>query len=591
MTAMNAPSSKFYEFGPFCLDPSERLLLLGGVPVSLTAKAFDLLLLLVENGGRVLARERLIEEIWPDTIVEEANLTVNIYALRKALGEKENGHRFIETVPRRGYRFVGAVRVSNHPTDTRANAKSIAVLPFRTLGTEADQEYLGLGMAHTLAARLSSLRQLNVRPTDTVLRQIASVQDSLTSGRELRVDTVLDGCIQRAGGRVRVSVQLQSVQDGALLWGAQFDEKFTDIFAVQDSISEQVTQTLAIKLSVQEQELLTKRYTESSAAYQAYLKGIYYLNRHSLPTLEKSYECFQQAVAEDPTYALAYAGLAEYYEWLCVYGMRAPHEVFPKAKAAARRALEFDETVAEAHASLAFALWAYDWNWTEVEKRYRRALELRPDNAAIYQRFNLYLVSMSRFDEAAELLRKADEIDPLSPLISLSFGFLSYFTRQYSRSIEQIRETLEMHPYFGIAYYHLGLAHMQVGETDRAIAELQEAGELSGGIPFIRAMMGYAYGITGRREQARAVLEELESRSSRYYVPACSIALIYLGLGEIGAALDRLEKAFDNRDEWLVWLNVEPCFDRLRGNTRFQNLAERIGFYSLNKVDCSASPR
>jgi DNA-binding winged helix-turn-helix (wHTH) protein/Tfp pilus assembly protein PilF len=575
---MNTHASRFYEFGPFCIDPAERLLLRDGVPVPLTAKVFDLLLLLVENSGHILERERLLEEIWPDAIVEEANLTVNIYALRKALGEKEKGQRYIETVPRRGYRFVGVVRELNEPSVSRTAAKSIAVLPFRTLGPEEDQKYLGLGMADTLTTKLSGIRRLNVRPTSVVLQYLGGAQDSLALGRKLRVDTVLDGCIQHAKEGVRVNVQLQSVQDGAILWGAHFDEKFTNIFDVQDSISSQVIQALALQLSGHERELLARRNTESAAAYQAYLRGSYYLNQHSVPTLEKAHDCFQQAIKEDPTYALAYAGLAEYYNWLCVYGARAPHEVFPKAKAAAMKVLEFDEMLAEAHTALAFALWAYDWNWAEAEKRYRRALALRPGNAAIYQRFNLYLISMSRFDEAAALLRRAEEIDPLSPLVSLSLGFLSYFTRQYAESIERIRKTLEMHPYFGIGHYHLGLACMQVGDVDKAIAELQEAGELSGGIPFIRAMMGYAYAMAGQRDEAQAVLKELEARSARHYVPAYSIAVLHLGLSHFEAAMDWLERALENRDEWLVWLSVEPCFEPLRSNSRFKSILRRVGF-------------
>src|SRR6266498_2326675 len=303
-----------YEFGPFRLDARERLLLHDEEIVPLSPKTFDMLVALVENSGHLLEKNELMQTLWPDTFVEEGSLAQNISLLRKALDESES-QKFIETVPRRGYRFVASVRKT---------IKSIAVLPFKSLGIDGGDEYLGIGIAETLTTRLSSLKLLTVRPTSAVLKYVSSEKDTVVAGRELEVDSVLEGSIRRLGKRIRVTARLVSVPDDSVLWADKFDENFTDIFKVEDSISGKVAEALALKLSGEQQKGLTKRYTDNAEAYQLYLKGRYFWNKRTEDGFNRGIAQFKQAVEKDSSYGLAYAGLADSYIGLTFYNFAAP---------------------------------------------------------------------------------------------------------------------------------------------------------------------------------------------------------------------------------------------------------------------------
>ena len=352
---MNRPAKHFYEFASFRVDAAERVLLCDGRAIPLKSKVFDLLIELISNSGHILMKEELMKQIWPDTFVEDHNLAVSISMLRKALAD-HNEHVYIETIPRRGYRFTADVRevwdgspaitadeASRLQLDldhcaTVATVKSIAVLPFRTIGARpSEEEYLGLGMADALITRISNLSQIVVRPTSSVRKYTGVEQDPAGADRELLVSSVLEGSIQRSGKRVRVTVQLVNVQDGATLWAEKFDETFTNIFAVEDSISEQVAEALTLKLTLKERRQLRKRYTENTEAYRAYLKGRYFLNKRTAVGFNKGIEYFKAAIAIDPQYALAYAGLAEYYQLLGNYNLVGPMEATSKAKEAILR--------------------------------------------------------------------------------------------------------------------------------------------------------------------------------------------------------------------------------------------------------------
>jgi DNA-binding winged helix-turn-helix (wHTH) protein len=366
--------SRVYEFGSFRLNATEGLLLCDGSPVPLAPKAFAILSVLVEKGGRLVEKSELMEVVWPDTFVEESNLTQNIFTLRKLLGKDAHGRSYIETVSRRGYRFTAEVkelRDEGLPTAERSNGvalsgggsralTSIAVLPFSLIGEESGDEYLKLGMADALITRLGNIRKLILRPTSAVRKYVSHEQDSIRLGQKLGVDAVLEGTIRRRGEHVRITVQLVSVSGETMLWAERFDEKFTDIFAVEDSISEQVAAALILKLTGDEKRRLTKRYTEDVEAYQAYLKGRYFWNKRTEEEMRKGVKYFRQAIELDPLYALAYAGLADSYNVLGIYNASAPRETFPKAKAAALKALEIDDALAEAHTSLASVLQFFD---------------------------------------------------------------------------------------------------------------------------------------------------------------------------------------------------------------------------------------
>ncbi|HEX8650941.1 MAG TPA: tetratricopeptide repeat protein [Pyrinomonadaceae bacterium] len=580
----------FYEFGPFRVDTQRCLLLREGVTIPLSPKAFETLLVLVENNGRVMKKDELISRIWPNSFVEEGNLTQNIFVLRKALGEGPNDHRYIVTIPGQGYRFVAPVKAlpqseqashsstaPEHPASTGSSeaVASLAVLPFKTLGENG--YYLGPGLADALITRLSSISKVAVRPTTAVLRYTDPEQNVVAVGQELGVDTVLDGHLQRLDERIRVTVQLVRIRDGKTLWAEKFDEKFTDVFAVQDSISEQVTRALMLKLTTEEQELLTKRYTENTKAFGAYIKGRYFWNKRTAEGLMKGIEYARQAISIDPTYALAYVGLADSYNLLAGHGGLAPKETFPKAKAAALKALELDPALAQAYASLGFVSYRFDWDWPRAEEHFQRAIELNPNYATAHHWYGESLVVTGRFDDSICALERALELDPLSLPINTDLAQSLFFARRYDESEEQLRKTLELDQSFVRACVICGGVYEQKGMYEQSIAILQKAVELSEGNPLALSGLGHAYAASGNTDEARRILGELKQLARQRYVSPYNIAIVHAGLGEKEAALDWLVKAYHHRDVWLVWLKVNPRFDSLRAESRFTDLMRRVG--------------
>jgi DNA-binding winged helix-turn-helix (wHTH) protein/TolB-like protein len=453
--SMSDQTKRIYEFGPFRLDAGERVLLRGGQPEPLSPKALEVLLMLVESSGHIVEKGDLMNRVWADSFVEEGNLKVTVSILRKALEADAGDRQFIETVPRRGYRFVANVkelasesaelvvrerttasitieesgegkereqekalaapkresRVSlpvaisclaviglaiagvylwTSRTAPGSEMKSIAVLPFKPVAADVRDESLEMGIADTLITKLSNIRNLTVRPMSAVRKYSGLEQDAVLAGRKQRVDAVLDGSIQKVGEKVRVTVRLMSVTDGGTLWTSHFDEKFTDIFAVQDSISKRVAETLAIRLSHEERTLLTKHYTENTEAYQLYLKGRYYWSKRTDEGIKKGIEYFQQAIEKDPLHALAYADLARSYKSSSYYGIYPPSEALPRSKEAVRKALEIDKSLAEAHMALASILETSDWNWQAAEEEFKLAIELKPNDATSHHLYGLF---------------------------------------------------------------------------------------------------------------------------------------------------------------------------------------------------------
>lgn len=450
--------------------------------------------------------------------------------------------------------------------------RSIAVLPFKPLVVEASDDSLQLGMADTLITTLSNVSQITVRPTSAVRKYTGLEQDAVVAGREQRVDAVLDGSIQKLGDRIRVTVRLLRVEDGAQLWASKFDEKSTDIFLVQDSISKQVADALAVKLTGEERELLTKHYTGDTEAYQLYLKGRYFLNKSTEEDFKKSIEYFQQALERDPNYALAQAGLADSYAQLGSYGLIQMKDSYPRARVALTRALESDEKLGEAHASLGFILMNYYWDWAEAEKRYKRAIELNPNYAMAHNWYSQHLAFTGRSQEAIREAKRAQEIDPISPWTNSDIGFVSYLARQYDEAILASQKTLELDPDFAVAHMIIGLSYVQKHRYVEGIAELQRAKAN----PDSRALLAYAYAVAGESREARKILEELDQLSKQKYVSPFPIAVAYSGLGEKDRAFEALEKAYTERSWGMGMLGVNPIFDGLRSDPRFAMLLRRV---------------
>jgi DNA-binding winged helix-turn-helix (wHTH) protein/TolB-like protein/Tfp pilus assembly protein PilF len=614
MATVTAFTKELYEFDAFRVDAGRHLLLRDGQAVNLAPRAFNMLLALVRRQGEVLTKDELLQQLWPDTTVEENNLTVIISALRKALGENPQQHRYIVTIPGRGYSFVAAVKavaeavpaveatvtlvaeptrvprlkgrkriwlalaglavvvigwflVKPSPPAPDPRVKTIAVLPFKNLSGQSSDEYLTLGLADTLITSLGKLRQVVTRPTSSVLKYAAA--DPLDAGRQLGVDALIDGRFQRLNDRIRVTVQLIRTSDGAPLWSEKFDEKFTDVFAVQDATADRVSQALALRLSGEEKRLLARTTTVNAEAYQLYLRGRYCWNKRTAEGLKKGIEYFTQATAKDPTYAQAWAGLADCYSLLSYYSLLSPQEAFPKAKAAAQQALTFDDSLAEAHTSLALALMAYDRDGAAAEREYQRALALNSHYPTAHQWYAEYLTAQGRFDEALAEIKRARELDPLSLITNSIEGFVYYYARRHNQSAAQLQKLLELDADFWPARWFLGWTLSAQGHHQQALAELERTRQLSGNNTGVIAELGRAYAVAGRKEEARRTLQELLARVKTGYVTPYSIAAIYVGLGEHVEALTWLRKAETERAWEYLYLKVDPKFDALRAHSRY----------------------
>jgi DNA-binding winged helix-turn-helix (wHTH) protein/TolB-like protein len=651
---MSEELKHFYDFGPYRLDTVKRLLLKDSKPVPLTPKAFDTLLVLVQGSGQVLEKEELIKRVWPNSFVEDGNLTVNISMLRKALGETPNQHRYIVTVPGRGYRFVASVSevwdqsasliVEEHtrshivieeaeaesenlaginlvtlPSNNsvtalhrwrmsrslaalsllslvlvvtalylwrsaRANRvedevmlKSIAVLPFKMLSSDADEGYLSFGMADTLITRLSAVRQIVVRSTRTVQKYSDLGKDSIGAGQELKVEGVIDGSIQKIGDRIRVNVNILSVSDGRSIWTKSFDGSFSSIFSLQDSISNELVGALGLTLSGEEKQRLDKRYTSNPEAYQLYMQGRVHWNRRSPSEVRQGIKYFQQAIEKDPSYALAYAGLADSY---AILGGATGHydaqarAAITQARDSAIEALKLDSTLAEAHASMAFIYLTYDWNWASAEREFKLAIELDPDYATAHHWYVFYLYAMGRLDEALDESNRAFQLEPIA-LMSGDVARSLFFLRRYDEAIEQCRKTLEM-PDSSEVLFILGSIYERQGKYDEAIKTYKDLVSLTDGSLNAISSLGYAYAASGNTAEAMRILEDLKDRAAREYVAASYFAHIYAGLGDRDQTIRWLDKAYEEHLDILTYLKVDPKFDNLRDDPRFAALLRRM---------------
>ncbi|HEX5965865.1 MAG TPA: winged helix-turn-helix domain-containing protein, partial [Pyrinomonadaceae bacterium] len=565
---MGQPDSHSYEFGRFRLKTAERILLREGELVPLTPKVFDILITLVEHRGQVVAKDDLMKRVWPSTYVEEGNLTQNISLLRKALGESPGGVQFIETVPRRGYRFVGdisetwdgassngkaevpaetAAETVSHPDNSSSTPvasipattgrfpwlkrrslalvacvvvvavgglvyftsgkaengeaiKSIAVLPFIDESSDPDAQYINDKIAESLINSLSKLPQLRVVPRSVVAGYKGKEIDPRKVGQELNVQAVVTGHMRRHGDIISIQADLIDLQNVAQLWGQHYDHKVSDVLLVQDDISRDIFENLRLKLNVDEKKQLE--------AYGLYLKGRNAWNKRTGDALLQAIDYFNQAIKIDPNNSASYAGLADCYNMLVVYGRLQPKEGFPKAKEAALKALEIDESSAEAHTSLAFIHFRWDWDRAATEREFQAAIKLKPAYAPAHQWYSSYLVAVERFDEAIAEAKRTQELEPLSFVASSHLGWIYYLSGRNDEAVAQCKKILELDPSSFPARRYLGLAYEGKGMYAEAITEFQTGVKLSGS-PLMLALLGHAYAASGKRTDAQQVLTDL----------------------------------------------------------------------------------
>jgi len=473
--------------------------------------------------------------------------------------------------------FFVVSRLKSHPTTVNASTRSIAVLPFHGLDPNPGDEYLGLGMTDALITRLSDLHKIIVRPVGTV-RRYATTDDPLAAGRELAVDSVLDGTIQHSGDRTRVTVRLRRVPDGELLWGSEFDEKLTDMFAIEDSISQKVAEALALNLSGEEQRRLSRPFTASNDAYQLYMKGRFFWNKRSVEGVKKSLEYFQQAIDADPGYAVAYTGLADAYITAGSYGysIMPPREAMPKAEAAVQKALSIDNSLAEAHSSLAYIKFTYDWDWAGAEREFQQAIALNPLYDTAHHWYSHELMALGRQDEAMAESRRALELSPSDTVMNEHMGWTWLMMRTYDQAIQAAHRALEMDPDFLLAHRVTALAYMYQGNNQKAIEEFQRCVDLTHGDPVARAYLARGYAFAGQREQAQQIITELEKLPKTQYIPPTEIAADYAALGNSEQALRWLNRSYDERASALPYVKVDRVYDPLHPDPAFNDLLQRL---------------
>lgn len=628
---MDTDKRTVYEFGDFILEGGRRRLLRrgsgaprGGQPLGLTAKAFDTLRYLIEHRGETVDKDTLLRVIWPGVIVEENSLTQVISALRQVLGEAPGENRYIATVPRKGYRFVAEVTepsplavqgvtapatgvisrgtkrslrpvwmsaavitvlvavgayllqrgVGHDPP--RAN-HTLAVLPFKPLLLAERDESLELGMTESMITSIGARGGVMISPLSSVRRYAAHEQDPLAVGRALHVEAVLDGSLQHHGDQLRVSVRLLRVADGRQLWGNQFEGNFNRIFGVQEQISAKVAETLSGRSTAAGAVApQTLGGTKDSTAYLLYANGRYALARSTEPSLVLAMGYFEQAIARDPQFALAHAGLADCYMVMGIFGMRSPGETFPRARDAVLKALQIEPRLAAAYATLGHIKLQYDRDWDGAEADFARAIEIDASLSEPHMYWGVLLGMRGELDRGLEELRQAQQLEPLLTLPKTRAGSLLYFAHRYDEAIAQLTESLALDDRPGIAHAALGRAYMHTGRYDFALAEFAK---IRGPTPGSFGDVGQALALSGRRADALAELDRVLKLSTQRYVSAVDIASIYAALDDTDNALAWLDRALQQRASTLGFLAQNPAFDALHGNPRFAAIVDQVGLW------------
>ena len=464
---------------------------------------------------------------------------------------------------------------------------SLAVLPFENASGDAEHEYLSDGITASLINILTTVPKLRVMAQSTVFRYKGREIDPQAIGRELNVRAVLTGKVMQSGGSLRIGAELVDVATGSQLWGAQYDRKPVDIFAVQDEISNEISGKLRLQLTRAEKKRLTRHDTENVEAYRLYLKGRHHWNRWTEEGFYKAIEYFQQAVEKDPSYALAYTGLADSYVLLGWNSYLPPKAVFPKGKVAALTALQLNPNLAEAHTSLAALLWLYDWHWEEAGEEFKRSLALCPTYPTANHWYAEYLMTMGSHAEGLDRMKNSQDLDPLALIINVAVGWALYFARRYDQAIEQLRRAVELDTNYPVTYWILGLLLRKTGCHELAITEGEKAVRLSGGSPMMQAALAHTLGAAGRTTEAIRMLEELTKLAKQKYVAPYFFAGIHIGLGENGRAIECLEKSYDEHQHWLLYLHIDPSMDGLRDDPRFQDLLRRVGLPARTAAICA----
>jgi TolB-like protein/DNA-binding winged helix-turn-helix (wHTH) protein/Flp pilus assembly protein TadD len=650
------PSARAIRFGIFELDLRSGELQKMGRKIRLEGQPVQVLICLLENSGELVTREELHGKLWPaDTYVNfENGLNAAVKRLRQALSDSADNPRFVETLPRRGYRFIAPIQIvplsgevpavsapspvsgesataelaegtdqeqvdpSERPvvheqqrwplawktlglvlllmlgisaaflitrpgTRPRPTIESLAVLPLENLSGDASQDYFSDGMTDALITELGQISNLRVISRTSAMAYKGTHRTLPQIARELNVDAVVEGAVLRSGSRVRITAQFIIAVTDKQLWAKSYEGDVRDTLTLQSQIARAIAEQIRMEFTPHEQAVLNNVKKVNTEAYEAYLKGRYFWNKRTADGLSKAIDYFNEAIQRKPDYAQAFAGLADSYalagDWK--YALLAPREAYPKAKAAATKAIALDGTLGEAHISLAFCLDNFDWDWDSAGREFTRGIELDPGYAIGYEWHGWHLAALGRHNEAVAEVEKAASLDPLSLIIGADLAEELLVAHRFDEAIKQSRKTMTLDPFFGPVHYVLGQALVQEHNYEEGIAELQKAIELSPGSSAFTANLGYAYARSGMRSEASKILNDLENRSPRAFSNAPEIAIVYVGLDNKDQAMAWLEKAYAER--FSPWVLMRPCFDPLRSDPRFQDLLRRVGLIPASR--------
>ena len=545
-----------------------------GVKIKLQEQPFQILAMLLEHPGEVVTREALRKKLWPaDTFVDfDHGLNKAINKLREALGDSADSPRFVETVAKRGYRFM---RDLQH---TPGQIRSLLVLPLENLSRDPEQEYFADGLTEELITRLARIGALRVLSRTTAMHYKGVRRPLPEIARELQVDGVVEGTVLRSGEQVRISAQLIHAPTDTHLWADSYERDLRNILALQSEVAQAIAREVQVKLTPEERARFAEVAPVNPEAYEAYLKGRYHWNRRSAADLPMAVRCFQQAIAKDSAYAAAYAGLADSLSSFGTWSFVSPNEGCAKAKGPALRALDLDPSLGEAHVSLAWIKAWYDYDFVAAEGEFERAIELNPRYPTAHYWFGFFLAYMGRYEEGYTELQRAIRLDPLSAVIHWGFGFVYWCSRRYDQAIEELTKAVELDPTFAPAYAFLGWVYSLRSSHEVAITSLRRAVQLSQGASQWLGSLGEAYAAGGNCDEARKILEQLNDLSKERYVTPYIVGRIYTALGEKDEAIRWLETAYQERAAWMVVLKTDPHLDALRSDLRFQDLLHRMNF-------------
>jgi len=619
-----------FRFGEFVLVPGERLLLRDGKPLALTGKAFDLLATLVRQAGHLLTKDELLHAVWPDVVVEEVNLSVNVSALRKVLATAPGAVEWIETVPRQGYRFNAAVQVGDLATTQltpsaeialspvvegasraagvppqlsrrsvawllgglsaaavaviagarwlggRAPYRSVALLPFTV--DAAPNTYLAEGLVEGVINGLTRLPALRVTPRASAFRFKDAIEDPVAAGRALDVAAVVTGSLSQRGDAIWLQVELVDVARNAQVWSTAYQVAAADLPQLEMRVMRDLAAAMQVQWADARRADLARQPTPHAQAYQAYLQGRYLWNQRSETSLQGAIAQFRRAIDLDTRFALAYAALADAHTTLGYLGYFTPVSTFPIARPYALKALELDPSLAQAHAALAYIKFYFDWDWEGARQEFARAIELNPNDPVSHQWYAVYLLASGQPGRAFDEVQLAHRLDPLSLAINTDIGFHHYYNGRYQEAVSQLQSVLAMKSDFLLAHLWLARALLEMRRFDAALAETAVAESKARDWSVLVTARGFTYAVAGRPNEAQAVLREMDALARQRFVTSYGIALVHAGLGHKDEAFSWLDRAFEERSHWLVWLRLDPRWKSLRDDPRFATLIEKIKY-------------